>query len=141
MGYAHIIVHNDLRERLKREQQWANQVMFVRERSFCEATHIAPVAARIWRTATAASKPSSSRVTPFASTQIGTRRRIPSRRLYSLVFGCRGDRNQQEFGVRRHRGLRRGSSTSLREDCVQSKRTACFPLSASATPSSPARGP
>jgi hypothetical protein len=43
MGYAHIIVHNDLPERLKREQQWANQIMFVRERSFCEATHIALV--------------------------------------------------------------------------------------------------
>jgi hypothetical protein len=43
MGYAHIIVHNDLREGLKREQQWANQIMFVRERSFSEAPHIALV--------------------------------------------------------------------------------------------------
>jgi hypothetical protein len=43
MGRAHVIVHNDLRERLKQEQQLANQVMFLREPAFCDATHIALV--------------------------------------------------------------------------------------------------
>lgn len=43
MGYAHIIVHDDLRGRLKQEQQWANQIIFVREPAFCDATQIALV--------------------------------------------------------------------------------------------------
>ena len=43
MGQAHIIVDNDLRQRLKQEQQLANQIMFVRERVFSDATLIALV--------------------------------------------------------------------------------------------------
>jgi len=41
MGHAHVISHIDLRQRLKRAQQLANQIMFVRERVFCE---VAPIA-------------------------------------------------------------------------------------------------
>ena len=41
MGYAFIIVHKDLRKQLKQEQQWANQIIFVRERAFCDATQTA----------------------------------------------------------------------------------------------------
>jgi len=41
MGHALIIVHKDLRKQLKQEQQWANQILFVRERAFCDATQIA----------------------------------------------------------------------------------------------------
>jgi hypothetical protein len=43
MGYAHVIVHSDLRQRRKQEQQWANQIMFMRERLFCDSTHKALV--------------------------------------------------------------------------------------------------
>ena len=43
MGRAHVIVRSDLREPLKQEQQLANQVMFLRETAFCDATHIALV--------------------------------------------------------------------------------------------------
>ena len=43
MGHAHVIVDNDLRQRLKQEQQLANQIMFARERVFCDATLIALV--------------------------------------------------------------------------------------------------
>ena len=41
MGHAHVISHIDLRQRLKQAQQLANQIMFVRERAFCEVTPIA----------------------------------------------------------------------------------------------------
>jgi hypothetical protein len=41
MGHAHVISHIDLRQRLKRAQQLGNQIMFVRERVFCE---VAPIA-------------------------------------------------------------------------------------------------
>jgi hypothetical protein len=41
MGHAHLISHIDLRQRLKRAQQLAKQIMFVRERVFCE---VAPIA-------------------------------------------------------------------------------------------------
>ena len=36
MGHANVISHIDLRRRLKQAQQLANQIMFVRERVFCE---------------------------------------------------------------------------------------------------------
>ena len=41
MGHAHVMSPIDLRQRLKRAQQLANQIMFVRERVFCE---VAPIA-------------------------------------------------------------------------------------------------
>jgi hypothetical protein len=41
MAYSLIIVHKDLRKQLKQEQQWANQIEFVRERAFSDATQIA----------------------------------------------------------------------------------------------------
>ncbi len=41
MGHAHIISHIDLRQRLNQAQQLANQIMFARERVFCEVTPIA----------------------------------------------------------------------------------------------------
>ena len=41
MGHAHVISHIDFRQRLKQAQQLANQIMFVRERVFCEVTPIA----------------------------------------------------------------------------------------------------
>lgn len=41
MGCAHVISHIDFRQRLKQAQQLANQIMFVRERVFCE---VAPIA-------------------------------------------------------------------------------------------------
>jgi hypothetical protein len=41
MGHAHVMSHIDLRQRLKQAQQLANQIMFVRERVFCE---VAPIA-------------------------------------------------------------------------------------------------
>jgi len=41
MGHAHVISHIDFRQRLKQAQQLANQIMFVRERVFCE---VAPIA-------------------------------------------------------------------------------------------------
>jgi hypothetical protein len=41
MGHANVISHIDLRRRLKQAQQLANQIMFVRERVFCE---VAPIA-------------------------------------------------------------------------------------------------
>ena len=44
MGYAHVISHIDFRQRLKQAQQLANQIMFVRERVFCEVAPIAIVA-------------------------------------------------------------------------------------------------
>ncbi len=41
MAHALIIVHKDLRKQLKQEQQWANQIQFVRERAFSDAAQIA----------------------------------------------------------------------------------------------------
>ena len=41
MGHAHVMSHIDFRQRLKQAQQLANQIMFVRERVFCE---VAPIA-------------------------------------------------------------------------------------------------
>jgi len=43
MGPANVISHIDLRRRLKQAQQLANQIMFARERVFCDATLIALV--------------------------------------------------------------------------------------------------
>jgi hypothetical protein len=43
MGHANVISHIDLRRRLKQAQQLANQIMFVRERVFCEVAPIAIV--------------------------------------------------------------------------------------------------
>jgi hypothetical protein len=41
MAHAHVISHIDFRQRLKQAQQLANQIMFARERVFCEVTPIA----------------------------------------------------------------------------------------------------
>ena len=57
MGCAHVISHIDFRQRLKQAQQLANQIMFVRERVFCEVAPIAIARTLVCGVATGAGRP------------------------------------------------------------------------------------